>query len=156
MTAPIPRPFQSACLFILSAAAFLNGTEPPKNIISSRTVNVGTHSVTIQRIEPPIPVAAISKSSTSSPTFETNVPGSQNYGAPTSLLHKTRTEVLSLSCTRYECGVTEVRWSAASGGECRILSSIDFNYLRNTGAFDDSGRSYAVFMGVGTAQCRQV
>ena len=65
--------------------------------------------------------------------------------------NRLRPEVLNLSCTRYECGVTEVRWESASGGEYRVLSSIDFNYLRNVGGFTDADRSYTVFMGVGTA-----
>ena len=75
---------------------------------------------------------------------------SRSYGTAAALA-RLRNEVLSLSCTRYECGVTEVRWPSPAGGEHRILSSIDFNFLRNTGAFTEGDCSYTVFLGLGTA-----
>ena len=60
---------------IFSAALLLRGTEPAKAVISTSTVNVGTHSVTIQRVVPPAsdaaaaaaPVASIGNRSSGSP-----------------------------------------------------------------------------------------
>ena len=121
--------------------------EETRTIISSSKVSAGTHSVTIQRIEPPREITSTIA------RLQTNIvsAASDKVSALPFSSTPTRAEVLSLSCTRYECGVTEVRWQSAAGGEYRILSSIDFNYLRNTGAFTDGERSYTVFMGVGTA-----
>ena len=150
----------AAAALIFSTTLSARGADEPKTVISSVTVNVGTHHVTIQRVEPPAPVASIGNRSATPQAADATQTASQqqaastasrSYTAPAAALNRVRNEILSLTCTRYECGVTEVRWQSASGADYRVLSSIDFNYLRNTGAFTDGDRSYTVFMGVGTA-----
>lgn len=119
-------------LFIFSAS--LCAAEEAKKVISSSTVNAGDHKITFQRVEPPKETAA-AVISTSAVATNSN---------------RERAEVLSLSCTIYDAGVTEVRWSAG-GTEYRVLSNVDFNHLRGVGSFTADGRSYTVFMGIGRA-----
>lgn len=118
--------------FIFSAS--LCGAEEAKKVISSSSVNAGDHTITFHRVEPPKETAA--------PLISTQ--------AVAANANRERAEVLSLSCTIYDAGVTEVRWSVR-GAEYRMLSNVDFNHLRGVGSFTADGRSYTVFMGIGRA-----
>lgn len=139
-------PFQSVCknpgrvclrgsllaLGMLLVAADVKAEEMP-NVAASTTVRMSGRTVTFQRLEPPKqwpqPAAV--------PTAATQVSADA-----------VKQEHLSLSCTVYSGGLTEVRWQSALG-ECRILSSVNFNFLRNAGPVSEAGRTWSTFMAVG-------
>lgn len=132
-----PRSGIARWLFVLlTFSASLCAAEEAKKVISTSSVNAGDHKITFQRVEPPKETAApAAVMSTQAAAADAN---------------RERAEALSLSCTIYDAGVTEVRWSAG-GAEYRVLSNVDFNHLRSVGGFTADGRSYTVFMGIGRA-----
>ena len=136
---------------VLCSASFSGATERNPTVISSSTVSVGSHAVIIQRVEPPPPRETNAAVTAAAGIHKAASSSAESLTIPPANVNRLRPEVLSLSCTRYECGVTEVRWQDSTGGEYRAFSSIDFNHLRNVGGFTDSDRSYTIFMGVGNA-----
>lgn len=119
----------------------LQAADEPKTVLSTTTVNLGTHSVTYQRVEPPVAAASTAVASAASTASRAEALSRRSLLLP---------DFLSLSCTVHDTGVTSVRWWH-EGAEYRVVSSIDFNELRALGGFEAEGRSYTVFMGIGNA-----
>lgn len=139
--------FQTAMVWIvLSATLPLRAAEEVKKVLSTTEINLGERSIIYQRVEPPKETVPV------------------EVGQPTVIPTRTAAEMaamiaqaqrlvrvtLSLSCTVYETGVTEVRWSH-EGAEYRVLSSVDFNQVRSVTDFEADGRRYSAFLGIGNA-----
>ena len=126
----------------------LHAADEVKKVLSTTEIDLGTHSVVFQRVEPPKEVVAPVAAPVSAVASALSGLSREEIVAKWIRL---RSVLLSLSCTVYESGVTEVRWREESGEEVRIVSSIDFNFLRGVGEFTTEERRYSVFMAVGNA-----
>jgi hypothetical protein len=130
---------RSSLFILLLLSSSLSQAEETVRVLGSKSIQSGGRTITFQRIEPPAP-KPVPKSVISEATAEEKV-GVVPW-------RYRRFELLSLSCTVMESGVTSVRWWH-EGKEYRILSSIDFNWLRGIGHFQTAEREYSVFLGVG-------
>ena len=130
---------KSSSIILLLSLSSLSQAEETVRVLDSKSVQSGGRTITFQRIEPPAPkpIPAPVLSAVSSKQKVGVVPWRYR-----------RFEILSLSCTVKESGITSVRWWH-KGKEYRILSSIDFNWLRGVGQFTAGEREYTMFMGIG-------
>ncbi len=130
----------------LAATLSLRAADEAKKVLCTTAIDLGTRSVIFQRVEPPkeaVPVAAVQAAAISTRTAAETAA----LAARARLVERV---VLDLSCTVHETGVTELRWWH-EGAEFRVLSSVDFLQLRGLGGFEAEGRSYTLFLGIGTA-----
>jgi hypothetical protein len=124
---------------ILCAEEVQNSEPPPPvqfQVLEQRTIDLGDHSLTIQRIAPPPPSAA-----RPAPAAPQPAPGAVQEDSR-------REQFLSLSATVYDGEVTRLRWFH-EGREYRAFSNIDFRYLAGLGAFETADAVYSLILGLG-------
>ena len=105
-------------------------------VIQSRTVNVGNHTVTFNQVVPPVfpnPTPAPSPAPTPAPSLA--------YLQWLQTEDQKANKLIFISATIYDHNVTDVRLSDETGS-CRVFSDINFAYLSGVGEFETPDTIY--------------
>ncbi len=128
--------------------AFAQGTSDPLKptinfqVIEQKRINLGDHSLFMNRVVPPILPPTPAPASPTSPILTTEQ--KQAFAER----EAKRSVILFLSVTVYDRQITELRWWDESGSH-RVFSNIDFNYVAGIGGFETPDTSYTLMMGLG-------
>ena len=106
-------------------------------VLKTRRIQVGDHSLYLNRVAPPVLPAA--PSSPLPPSAEETVKASEP---------RQKSEVLFLATTVYDRKVTALRWWGETG-ERRVFSNIDFNLLCGAGSIETPETIYTLMLAVG-------
>ena len=105
-------------------------------VIQSRTVNVGNHTVTFNQVVPPV-----FPSPTPTPTPAPTPAPSLAYLQWLQTEDQKANKLIFISATIYDHNVTDVRLSDETGS-CRVFSDINFAYLSGVGEFETPDTIY--------------
>ena len=138
------------CLFSTTCAFAQNKSEPVHSeqpaidfqVLAHRTVDLGTHSLHLNRVAPPVLPPA-----PPAPPPRTKAELAAAEAAEASQPPEKKHEVLFLSTTIYDRKVTEVR-GFADGRAFRFFSNIDFNLLAGAGELETPEAIYTLMLAI--------
>ena len=143
---PVLVLFAVAC----AANAQTSGTKVPPDstarspfrILDQQELRIGKHSIIYNRVAPPVLPGPAAPAITQTATLSTVDLEKQREREKKTCL------TAFLSATVYDRRLTELRWFGG-GGQLRVLSNIDFNFLSGLGGFETEDSICNLIMGLG-------
>ena len=111
-------------------------------VLDQTQINLGDRKLILNRVAPP--TLTEQRAVVAPPA----IPLSAEAAQAAVRRESKKAQVLFLSATVYDRAVTQLRWFG-EGGEFRVFSNIDFNYLTGLGAIETEDTVYTLFLGVG-------